>query len=256
MEQEMVRDISALDLSTYVAVDDPKDKTACEVIKKKTAARVCVGKAGSRLKTESYLRFRADHAIAQDAVWSYVDESVVDELGFMKVQTLCKDKDEYITRPDLGRKFSEETLEKIKEACPHHVDVQIIAGDGLSSPAITVNLPDIYPMLEDGLKAKGYTLGSPIFVKYARVATMDQISEALDAKVTIILIGERPGLATGESMSAYMAYESSTKKNESQRTVVSNIHKKGMPPVEAGAQIVELVGKMMEAKASGIDLHL
>jgi ethanolamine ammonia-lyase small subunit len=256
MNEEMVRDISLIDLTERVTVDNPADYNACVNLKKTTAARICVGKAGTRMKTETYLRFRADHAVAMDAVWSQVDESVVEELRFLKVQSLCKDKDEYITRPDLGRRFSADTLKEIQEKCKHDIDVQIIAGDGLSSPAITVNLPDIYPMLMDGLKEKGYTVGDPIYVKYARVATMDRISEALTAKITIILIGERPGLATGESMSAYMAYESSTKKPESQRTVVSNIHKNGMPPVEAGAQIISIVEAMIKAKTSGINLKL
>jgi len=208
------------------------------------------------MKTETYLRFCADHAVAMDAVWSEVDEKVVDDLGFVKVCSLCRDKDEYVTRPDLGRRFSEETLNEIKDKCRHDVDVQIIAGDGLSSPAITANLSDIYPMLIDGLKEKSYTVGNPIFVKYARVAAMDRISEALNPRVTIILIGERPGLATGESMSAYMAYEASTQKPESQRTVISNIHKNGMPPVEAGAQIISIIEKMMKEKTSGIALKL
>ena len=111
-------------------------------------------------------------------------------------------------------------------------------------------------MIVEGVKAKGYTIGTPIFVKHARVATMDKISEAINAKVTLILIGERPGLATGESMSCYMAYEASSKKPESQRTVISNIHKNGMPPVEAGAQIVQLIEILMKKKKSGIDLKL
>lgn len=256
MKDDMVNDISTLDLTDRVTVDNPNDFQSCVHLKKSTAARICVGKAGTRLKTETYLRFRADHAVAMDAVWSEVDENVIDQMGFYKVQSLCKNKDEYITRPDLGRRFSEETIEAIRTSCRHNIDVQIIAGDGLSSPAITQNLPDIYPMIIDGLKEKGYTVGDPIYVKFARVATMDRISEALDAKITIILIGERPGLATGESLSAYMAYESSTKKPESQRTVVSNIHKNGMPPVEAGAQIITIVDAMMEAKTSGIDLKL
>jgi ethanolamine ammonia-lyase small subunit len=256
MSDDMVRDISLIDLTERVTVDNPADYNACVNLKKTTAARICVGKAGTRMKTETYLRFRADHAVAMDAVWSETDEKVVDTLGFLKVQSLCRDKDEYITRPDLGRRFSEETLKEISDKCKHSVDVQIIAGDGLSSPAITVNLPDIYPMLLDGLNEKGYTIGDPIFVKFARVATMDRISETINAKVTIILIGERPGLATGESMSAYMAYESSTKKPESQRTVVSNIHKSGMPPVEAGAQIISIVETMIKAKTSGINLKL
>nr|WP_238476037.1 ethanolamine ammonia-lyase subunit EutC [Clostridium manihotivorum] len=226
------------------------------MLKQATPARICLGRAGTRYKTSTYLSLRADHAVAMDAVWSYVDEKVVDELGFFKVQTLVEDKEQYITRPDLGRCFSEQVLKDIKENCIKDVDVQIIAGDGLSSPAITSNLKEIYPMLVDGLKAKGYKLGTPIFVKYARVATMDKISEVLNAKVTLILIGERPGLATGESMSCYMAYEASSKKLESQRTVVSNIHKNGMPPVEAGAQIVQLIEILLKEKKSGIELKL
>ncbi|MFA0814710.1 MAG: ethanolamine ammonia-lyase subunit EutC [Anaerofustis sp.] len=256
MNKDTVRDISQLDLSDRVTIDQPLDYNACVNLKKTTAARICVGKAGDRLKTETYLRFRADHAIAMDAVWSDVDDSVFAPFGFLKVQSLCKDKDEYITRPDLGRRFSEEILGQIASECRHNADVQIIAGDGLSSPAITSNLPDIYPMILDGLKEKGYTVGDPIFVKYARVATMDRISEILGSKVTVILIGERPGLATGESMSAYLAYEASTKKPESQRNVVSNIHRKGMPPVEAGAQIISVIERMMQEQLSGINLKL
>jgi len=253
---DMVRDISTQEVKDKITVDNPKDLSVLKTLKQATNARICIGKAGTRMKTETYLRFRADHAVAMDAVWSEVDESVVDKLGFYKVKTLCKNKDEYITRPDLGRSFSEETLLDIQKNCKHDVDVQIIAGDGLSAPAISSNLPDIYPMLMDGIRAKGLSVGDSIYVKYARVATMDKISEALQAKVTIILIGERPGLATGESMSAYMAYESSTKKPESQRTVVSNIHKDGMPPVEAGAQIISIIETMLREKKSGIALKL
>jgi ethanolamine ammonia-lyase small subunit len=253
---EIIRDISEIDYTARVTIDNPRDKESCIRLKKTTNARICVGRAGERFKTETLLRFRADHAIAMDAVWSYVDESIVDQLGFFKIQTLVEDKEEYIRRPDLGRIFSKETIDSIKENCIHHPDVQIIAADGLSSCAINANLPDIYPMMVDGLTMKGYTTGTPIFVKYSRVATMDKISEALGAKVTILLVGERPGLATGESMSSYMAYKSSTTKPESQRTVVSNIHKNGIPAVEAGAQIVNLVEVLMREKKSGVELKI
>lgn len=256
MEDDILQDISTIDLNNRVSVDDPVDYKGCMILRKSTPARICTGKAGVRYKTSDYLRLRADHAVAMDAVWSYVDERIVDELGFFKIQTLARDKEEYITRPDLGRTFSKEVIDDIKENCISNIDVQIIAGDGLSSPAITSNLKDIYPMIIEGVKAKGYTIGAPIFIKHARVATMDKISEALNAKVTIILIGERPGLATGESMSCYMAYEASSIKPESQRTVISNIHKNGMPPVEAGAQIVQLIEILIKEKKSGIDLKL
>lgn len=232
------------------------DEEMRERVKETTPARICVGRAGSRFRTETYLKFRADHAVAMDAVWSMVDESFIDELNFIKVQTLVKNKEEYITRPDLGKKFSEKTIQYIKNNCISSPDVQIIAGDGLSSTAITANLKDIYSIIVDGINAKGYKVGTPIFVKYARVATMDKISDALRAKITIILIGERPGLATGESMSSYMAYEASPLKPESQRTVISNIHRNGTPPVEAGAQIVHLIEVMMKEKKSGVELKI
>ncbi|MDS0524832.1 ethanolamine ammonia-lyase subunit EutC [Clostridium sp. SHJSY1] len=251
-----LEDISEVDLSDRVTVDNPIDYEWCLNLNKTTPARICRGKSGTRLKTLDYLRFRADHAIAIDAVWASADENIVDELGFIKVQTKVKDKEEYITRPDLGRVFSEETLDHLKNKCFKNIDLQIIAGDGLSAPAIPSNLKEIYKIIVDEAKEKGYTVGTPIFVKYARVATMDKISEALNAKVTIILIGERPGLATGESMSCYMAYRASSDKPESQRTVISNIHKNGMSPAEAGTQIVNLVDMLMREKKSGVELKL
>lgn len=243
-------------LNNEITIDNAIDEQMCHNIKEKTPARICVGRAGTRLKTETLLKLRADHAVAMDAVWSYVDESLIDKLKFLKVQTLVKNKEQYITRPDLGRRFSSDTIKYIKNNCKASPDVQIIAGDGLSSTAINANLEDIYSIIVDGLEAERLKVGTPIFVKYSRVAVMDVISEVLNAKVTIILIGERPGLATGESMSSYMAYESSTEKPESQRTVISNIHRNGTPPVEAGAQIVNLIEIMMKKKTSGTKLKI
>ena len=256
MEKEFISDISSIDYNSRVTIDNPLDMESCIRLKKTTNARICVGRAADRFKTETLLRFRADHAVAIDSVWSDVDETIIDKMEFIKVQTLIKDKEEYITRPDLGRAFSEETIANIKALCLDKPDVQIIVADGLSSHAIDANIQDIYPIIAEGLEAKGYKVGTPIFVKYGRVATMDKISEALNAKVTILLVGERPGLATGESMSSYMAYESSPLKPESQRTVVSNIHKNGTPPVEAGAQIVYLIEVMMREKSSGVELKI
>lgn len=253
---DILKDISTVDYTARVTVDDPMNLEACTRLKKTTNARICVGRAADRFKTETLLKFRADHAIAMDAVWSFVDESILDRMNFYKVRTLIRDKEEYITRPDLGRVFSEDTINSIKEACINNPDVQIIVADGLSSPAINANIQDIYPIIVDGVEALGYSIGTPIFVKYGRVATMDKISVALNAKVTVLLVGERPGLATGESMSSYMAYEASPLKPESQRTVVSNIHKNGTPPVEAGAQIVQLIDIMIKEKKSGIDLKI
>lgn len=256
MQEEFVPDVSLPEVKEKVLIDAPRSLEMVQRLKKTTNARLGIGRAGDRFKTETLLKFRADHAIAQDAVWTDIDESLVDEMGFYKVQTLVENKEEYVRRPDRGRVFSPETMAAIKRDCIHEPDVQLIVADGLSGFAINANLRDIYAIMMDGFQQKGYRVGTPIFVRYSRVATMDQISEALGAKVTIQLIGERPGLATGESMSVYMAYESSPQKPESQRTVVSNIYRHGIPPVEAGAQVVHLTEILMREKKSGVELKL
>lgn len=256
MNEEFVPDVSLPSVKDKVLIAHPHIPELVRRLKSKTNARLGIGHAGDRLKAETMLKFRADHAIAQDAVWTEIDESVVDELGFYKVQTLVRDKEEYVRRPDLGRSFGPEVIEAIKRDCVNAPDVQLVVADGLSGFAINANLRDMYAIMMDGFEEKGYKVGTPIFVRYSRVATMDKISDALGAKVTIQLIGERPGLATGESMSVYMAYESSATKPESQRTVISNIYKNGIPPLEAGAQVVHLTELMMKVKKSGIDLKL
>lgn len=220
-------------------------------IKNATNARICVGRAGCGYRTEHYLRYLSDHAAAMDSVWAHVDDRIFDPYDFVKVQTSVKNKEEYIKYPDRGRVFDDLTVETLQNTCKEHIDVQIVVADGLSAYAIENNIADVYEVLVDGLTFKGYTIGTPIFVRFGRVGTMDRISEILDAKVTILLVGERPGLITNKSMSCYMAYKSSTKKPESQRTVISNIYDDGTPPVEAAAQIVQLTELMMEKKCSG-----
>ncbi|WP_081823321.1 ethanolamine ammonia-lyase subunit EutC [Selenomonas sp. ND2010] len=254
--EEFVSDISLPEVKERVLVEHPHSLAMIKRLKKTTNARLGVGRAGDRYRTETLLKFRADHAIAQDAVWTDIDETLIDEMGFYKVQTLVQNKEEYVRRPDRGRLFSAGTMAAIKRDCIHNPDVQLVIADGLSGFAINANLKDIYAIMMDGFQEKGYRVGTPIFVRYSRVATMDKISEALGATVTIQLIGERPGLATGESMSVYMAYEASSKKPESQRTVVSNIYEQGIPPLEAGAQVVHLTEVLMREKKSGVDLKI
>jgi ethanolamine ammonia-lyase small subunit len=218
-----------------------------------TSARIGIGKRGPRLRTATMLQFRADHATAKDAVSRDVPDALLSQLGLFSVQTLCVDHDEYLARPDLGRRFSRETLDLISQKCRHGADVQIYAAGGLSSTAITANLANILPVMTDGLRAMNLTLGDPFFVRFARVPSMEEISETLQPKVICVLIGERPGLATAESMSAYLAYHATVGMPDSRRTVVSNIHKGGVSAAEAGAYLAELITKMIQKQQSGVD---
>ena len=233
---------------------DFADPDALERMKKRTTARIGVGRAGPRLTTQSLLKLRADHAQARDAVFADVDPKMLERLGLFSVQTRCDSKNTYITRPDLGRLLSDEAVETIRSRCKSGPDVQIIAADGLSSTAIEVNLPKLLPVLNEALERKNISVGTPVFVKYGRVACEDHVSEIVKAKAVCILIGERPGLATAESMSAYIAYNAHVGMPESNRTVISNIHKNGTAAVEAGAYIADIIEKILKNKASGVNL--
>jgi ethanolamine ammonia-lyase small subunit len=156
----------------------------------------------------------------------------------------------------LGRILSEEAKEEIRKRCPLKPQVQVIVVDGLSSKAIEANVPDFLPALLEGLKAYDMEVGVPFFIKFGRVPVMDAVNEVIQADVVVELIGERPGLGTATSMSAYLCWRPKKGTVESDRSVVSNIHDKGMPPVEAGAHVASLVKKIYDNKGSGINVNL
>ena len=226
------------------------------MLKEKTPARVGIGHAGARYRTATMLRFQADHAAAQDAVFSDVPDEFLNQLGLRRFQTTCRDRDEFMTRPDKGRVLSAETLAAIRAEVPANLPVLLYLADGLSSTAVTANGRDILPVIQNGLKGYGVEVNRPFFLQYGRVGSMDCLADALSPEVVCVLLGERPGLVTAESMSAYIAYRPTTGMPESRRTVVANIHRGGTPAVEAGAFIVDLIRMMLEKKVSGLELPI
>ena len=252
---ESLPDLTQLDLRQEYLVEHPENGEAFLRLKRKAPARLGLGRCGARYKTLSLLRFRADHAAAQDSVFSLVDRSFYQNNDLPFVQTMCKDKDQYLTRPDLGRKFDQKNQDLIRRVCGQNPRVLLVIGDGLSSNAITANAMDCAAAIRQGLKSYGIELGKSLFIQYARVGAMDHIGQLTGAELICMLVGERPGLATSESMSAYITYKPYPGIPESKRTVVSNIHRQGTPAVEAGAHIAELLHTMLEKKASGIDLR-
>lgn len=247
-------DITAADIRRQYLIQDPKNREAYLALKGKTPARIGLGRAGARYKTETMLRMRADHAAAQDSVFSLVEEEFPKRMGYIPVQTLCTDKDEYLTRPDKGRRFDEVNQKIICEILGQRPKVALVVGDGLSSAAIEANAADCMQAIRAGLKGYGIETGSVLFVKFCRVGASDHIGELTDAEVVCMLVGERPGLVTAESMSAYITYRPRIGTPESDRTVISNIHRQGTAAVEAGAHVAELIRTMLEKKASGVKL--
>lgn len=255
-EGDFVPDVSQLNLRQLYLTKDPENKEAFAKLKAKTPARLGSGRAGPRYKTLTMLRFRADHAAAQDAVFSQVPESFAKDHGMLPVQTRCTDKDMYLTRPDLGRCFNEADSKVIQNGLPKGARVQIIVGDGLSAAAIMANAPDCLAALKDGLKLRGIETGQPLFVRYCRVGAGDAVGDLTGCELVCVLVGERPGLVTDKSMSAYLTYRPHTGVSESSRTVVSNIHAQGTPAVEAGAYIAQLIETILKKQVSGVGLHM
>ena len=220
----------------------------------KTPARIGVGRAGLRPKTNTWLKFRFDHAAAVDAVYGSVNDELLKQLELFKVNTQVTDKEVYIRRPDYGRKLSNEAKEIITKTCKKSPTVQIIVSDGLSSKAIEENLEDVYLSLQQSLKSLQIDVGTPFYIEKGRVAAMDDVGELLKPKVVVLLIGERPGLVSAESLSAYLCFEPKKGTIEADRMVVSNIHRGGIPPVEAGAYLGTVIQKILKYEASGVSL--
>ena len=257
---EVAAESCALDLGSpeakgWIGVQQPHRAEVLAELKRSTAARVCTGRAGPRPRTLALLRFLADHSRSKDTVLKEVPEEWVKTQGLLEVRSEISDKNLYLTRPDMGRRLSPEAIEALKAKCVANPDVQVVVSDGLSTDAITVNYEEILPPLLSGLKQAGLKVGTPFFVRYGRVKIEDQIGEILGAKVVILLVGERPGLGQSESLSCYAVYSPRVATTvEADRTCISNIHQGGTPPVEAAAVIVDLAKRMLEQKASGINM--
>lgn len=249
-------DLTEHEYKDTIQFDAPSNPLALRAMERATTARVGIGRAGERLTTKALLSLRADHAMAKDAVLKEVDASLLEELNLPVVQSKAEEINEHLTRPDLGRQLSDEAVDYIKSNCIQNPQIEIYVSDGLSNSAVENNIPDLLPILMDGLKDAGIKVGTPIFVKYGRVGTGDAVCEAMNAEMVCVLLGERPGLAASDSMSAYITYGAYVGIPESKRTVVSNIHKNGIQPVEAGAYLVDLLQTILREKKSGVDLQL
>ncbi len=251
-------DPAGAELRYRPGVNHAKDPAALKELIAATPSRIGVGRAGPRYTTFAQLLFQGDHAVTQDALYRDVDPGLLAELGLFTVQTkISEGKEEYLLRPDLGRQLNEEAKHVILEKCVPTPQIQLVVGDGLSATAIESNLRQIYPVLMEGFKTAGLSLGVPFFVKYCRVGVMNDIGDLLHPDVLILLIGERPGLGRAESMSAYMAFQPKQGDNDADRDVVCNIFEGGgTNPLEAGAFIVQFAQKMRQYQASGVKLKL
>jgi len=233
-------------------VEKPNNPEALERAMNRTPARIGIGRAGTRMKTGSYLQFRIDQAAAQDAVMKTISPTLLETLQLPALHTKATDMSDYLMNLDSGRVLSDESVRWLEQNADKGKDVQIIISDGLSTSACEATIPDLLPALLQGLAMRNISVGKPVFIHRGRVWVQDQVASIVNCKVVISLIGERPGLATAESLSAYMIYKPDANTVESDRTVISNIHRGGTLPIEAGAYLAELLEEILKYQASGV----
>jgi ethanolamine ammonia-lyase small subunit len=235
-----------------------------EIVKKlraQTPARLLAGRSGAAYRTNTQLELREAHAAARDAVRAELNlltdlgEDFVKKWDLFEVSSQAANKDEYLLRPDLGRHLSDASRAEINRRCTTGRDLQVVIGDGLSVTAVAVQIPPLLPLLCEGARTRGWTVGSIVVIRHCRVGILNEIGELLRPAVAVLLIGERPGLATAESLSAYMAYRPKASDTDANRNLISNIHLRGVGTEYAAQRILNLAELMMKTRESGYQLR-
>src|SRR5271166_885891 len=230
-------------------------------VRARTPARLLAGRAGAAYRTETQLELREAHAAARDSVRAELNlestfgTAFIRGWGLFDAYTASADKDEYLRRPDLGRRFSAASRTEILQRCSAGNDLRIAIGDGLSVAAVCAQVPRLLPLLHQESKARGWNVGQTFVIHHCRVGILNEIGELLNPAVAVLLIGERPGLATAESLSAYMAYRPRQPHSDANRNLISNIHSRGVSTSDAAVRILDFAAQMMKAQVSGSTLR-
>ncbi len=219
--------------------------------------------AGPRPADKVSRAIKSNLALAREATYAEISTDKLGSVALRKVATEAASKAAHLDSPDKGARLAPSTVKSLK---PEKADVQIVVSDGLSAEAVHHNIPDLMPVLLDGLKRQKIKAGKPILARYGRVKLAEAVAEVLRPKLVVTLIGERPGgdAMASRSLSAYLAYRlededvrkaaaafSGNADIRYEYTVISNIYRGGLPPVEAGSLIAERVEQILSHKAAG-----
>jgi len=224
-----------------------------------TPARIALGRAGGSLPTLELLDFQRSHAQARDAVHAPFDPgslaAAISSLGLSTIvaNSAAGDRKTFLTRPDLGRRLSDESRRLFSAPC-EQADVAIVVSDGLSALAVERHAAAVLSAFLPLAAREGWRLAPVTVVSHGRVAIEDEIGQLLGAMAAMILIGERPGLSSPDSLGAYLVFDPRPGRTDAERNCVSNIRPEGLAPAAAAATIHYLLGEMLRRRISGIVL--
>ncbi|MDA0832869.1 MAG: ethanolamine ammonia-lyase subunit EutC [Planctomycetota bacterium] len=225
-----------------------------------TAARIALGRSGGSLPTSELLDFGLAHARARDAVHAeFEPETLTRELSELgipcaTIESCAHDRWEYLRRPDLGRQLSDASRERLNNLSHASCDLSIVISDGLSATAAHQQAVPLLKALWPRLQRDGWNLAQVQLVRFGRVAIQDEIGKRLDAQLSLMLIGERPGLGSPNSLGAYFVFQPQAGKTDADRNCVSNIRKEGLSPEAAAETLYYLLSQSRQRKLSGVQL--
>ncbi len=226
-----------------------------------TPARIALGRAGASLPTREVLSFALAHAQARDAVHARLDRielaGRLRGLGLvsLEVESRARDRATYLRRPDLGRQLDETSRERIMVAARGETcDVALMIGDGLSATAIAAHAAALVGALLPHIGSLGLQLGPVVIAEGARVALGDEVGALIGARLVAVLIGERPGLSTADSMSVYLTYAPRPGRTDAERNCISNIRPGGLAPEVAAANLAWLIEAALARGVTGVAL--
>jgi ethanolamine ammonia-lyase small subunit len=232
-------------------------------LRRHTPARLALGRAGTSLPTAELLRFAAAHAQARDAVHLPLDVPALaaalqaDGWPTLAVHSRAPDRDAYLRRPDWGRRLDEASVTHLHEAAAGPVDLAIVVGDGLSAVAVQQHVPPLLQALRAALATGptgGLTLAPIVIAQQARVALADEVGALLQARLVLMLLGERPGLSSPDSLGAYLTHDPVVGRSDAQRNCVSNIRPQGLAPALAARRLAWLLREALRRRLTGIAL--
>jgi ethanolamine ammonia-lyase small subunit len=224
-----------------------------------TRARIAIGSVGTSIPTKQSLQFKLAHAHARDAVYSAMDSEQLAEtlmqfsLPVLQLHSRAESRAQYLQRPDMGRLLDEYSINRLTDQITGD-DVVIIVADGLSALAIHENILALLQLLIHKLLTAKLKVGPLCLVQQGRVAIGDPIADALNAKLSIVLIGERPGLSAADSMGAYLTYAPKPGLKDNSRNCISNIRPGGLDHATAADKVFYLVQEAFKRKLSGVEL--
>ncbi|MFG1346791.1 ethanolamine ammonia-lyase subunit EutC [Xanthobacter autotrophicus DSM 431] len=225
-----------------------------------TPARIALGRTGASLPTAEVLRFALAHAQARDAVHTPFEAARVDEevqqLGFstLQVASAAPARDVYLRRPDLGRRLSDDSRARVAAAAGAAVDLVLVVADGLSSAAIHAQTKPFLAAFKPWIAREGWSLGPVVIASQARVALGDEVGELLKARALVVLVGERPGLSSPDSLGLYLTYDPKVGRSDAERNCISNVRPDGLAYDLAAFKLAWHIRQALRRLETGVEL--